>query len=161
MVNIVGIVAVLVKICVKNCYLIFDADFNQNCYYSDNINHSKDCMDCYYVYENQLCYENVNTSRNYNTHFSDDCEDCHGVYFSRDMAGCSDCFGCVGLRRKKYHMFNKPYTKEGYKKEVKKFRTDSYSGVRDILSKVQEMWLSFPRKFANVLLNVNVTGEYV
>ena len=145
----------------KNCYLIFDADFNENCYYSDNINHSKDCMDCYYVYENQLCYENVNTSRNYNTHFSDDCEDCHGVYFSRDMAGCSDCFGCVGLRRKQYHVFNKPYSKEDYFKKLAEFKLFSYSELEKIKKEVQAFWLKSPQKYMHSLQNVNSSGEYV
>ena len=29
--------------------------------------------------------------------------------------GCSDCFGCVGLRNKKYHILNKPYSEGDYR----------------------------------------------
>ncbi|MFH0838054.1 MAG: hypothetical protein V1880_02205 [Patescibacteria group bacterium] len=33
---------------------------------------------------------------------------------------CQDCFGCIGLRNKQYHIFNKPYTRESYSENVKK-----------------------------------------
>ena len=32
--------------------------------------------------------------------------------------GCRDCFGCAGLRKKQYCIFNKQYTKEEYEKLV-------------------------------------------
>ncbi len=34
------------------------------------------------------------------------------------MSGCSDCFGCVGLRNKSYCILNKQYTKEEYEELV-------------------------------------------
>lgn len=35
---------------------------------------------------------------------------------------CQDCFGCIGLRNKQYHIFNKPYTKEAYEIKVNELR---------------------------------------
>lgn len=32
---------------------------------------------------------------------------------------CQNCFGCIGLRNKKYYIFNKPYSKEEYETKVK------------------------------------------
>jgi len=37
------------------------------------------------------------------------CNNCHD---------CESCFGCVGLRNKKFHIFNKQYTEEEYWKKV-------------------------------------------
>jgi len=31
---------------------------------------------------------------------------------------CQDCFGCIGLRNKKFHIFNKPYSEQEYKEKV-------------------------------------------
>lgn len=42
------------------------------------------------------------------------------MYYSENCHGCRDCFGCVGLRNKKNHIFNKPYSKEEYEKMVGK-----------------------------------------
>jgi hypothetical protein len=40
------------------------------------------------------------------------------MLYSRDMHHCRDCFGCVGLKRKQYCVFNKQYTKEQYEELV-------------------------------------------
>jgi hypothetical protein len=37
---------------------------------------------------------------------------------------CEYCFGCVGLRKKKYCILNKQYTKEEYEKLVEKIKSD-------------------------------------
>ncbi len=39
---------------------------------------------------------------------------CQNVDYSYYCIGCSDIFGCVGLRKKQYCIFNKQYTKEDY-----------------------------------------------
>ncbi len=41
----------------KNCYLIFDSDYNEGCSYSNVIKHSKYCFDCSYVSKSQFCYD--------------------------------------------------------------------------------------------------------
>ena len=38
------------------------------------------------------------------------------IYYSYNCHGCSDCFGCVGLRQKQYCIFNRQFTKEEYQK---------------------------------------------
>ena len=42
------------------------------------------------------------------------------LYSDNLMDRCSHCFGCVGLRTGEYCIFNKPYTKSEYEKEVAK-----------------------------------------
>ena len=42
------------------------------------------------------------------------------MLYSRDVHHCRDCFGCVGLKRKQYCVFNKQYTKEQYEELVPK-----------------------------------------
>ena len=52
------------------------------------------------------------------TDYCQNCAHCTNTLFSKDCYNCEDCFGCVGLRRKKYYIFNKPYSKEDYEKYV-------------------------------------------
>ena len=53
---------------------------------------------------------------------------CMTVYGSRDATysfnchGCSNIFGCIGLRNKEYSIFNKEYTKEDYEMLVSKIK---------------------------------------
>lgn len=69
-------------------------------------------------YETSVCGENV-----YNVKFSWDCwPNNTNVEYSTHLKSCSDCFGCVGLRSKKYCVFNKQYTKEEYESLVAKIK---------------------------------------
>ncbi len=64
------------------------------------------------------CYEGDNT---YNSH---DIKFCYASYRSKSLEyclmnyDCEYCFGCVGLRHKKFHIFNKPYEEADYWRRV-------------------------------------------
>src|SRR3989344_5006084 len=145
----------------KDCYLLFDADYNERSFYSVSIKHCADVMDSYLVGGSELCFQNIDSARNNRLFFSEDSEDCHDVYFSRDMSGCSDCFGCAGLRRQQYHIFNKPYSKEDYFKKLAEFKLSSHSELEKIKKEVRAFWLAYPQKYMHSLQNVNSSGEYV
>ncbi|PIZ71903.1 hypothetical protein COY07_04090 [Candidatus Peregrinibacteria bacterium CG_4_10_14_0_2_um_filter_43_11] len=49
------------------------------------------------------------------SHFMRSCSDC---FYCMYCYNCQDCFGCTGLDRKKYCIFNKQYSKEGYYRVV-------------------------------------------
>ena len=42
------------------------------------------------------------------------------MFYCDACQGCKHCFGCVGLTRKEYCVFNKQYTKEAYEEIVPK-----------------------------------------
>jgi hypothetical protein len=77
------------------------------------------------------------------------------------MVGCSNCFGCIGLRNKNYYIFNKPYTKEEYQEKIKEFNLGSFSGVEDIKKRFEEFALKFPRRNFHGIKNVNSSGDYL
>ena len=99
----------------KNCHMVTYSDFGENITYGSFVNHSKDSVDNLMIEQCELCYEDVNCNKCFQTFFSVDCESCSSVYFSKNCVGCSDCFGCANLRKKKYYIFNEPYDKESYK----------------------------------------------
>lgn len=41
-----------------------------------------------------------------------------GMEYCYLCISCQDCFGCIGLRSRRYHIFNKPYSKEAYLQKV-------------------------------------------
>ncbi len=98
----------------------------ENCYSAENtiacsnmgasIFDAKDSMDCWAVAHGvQKCYESqsiLNGGFNFVVNQlinSSNCLYCDNCY------DCQDCFGCVGLKNKKYHIFNKAYSPEDYK----------------------------------------------
>jgi len=144
---------------IKNCYLVFNTGMSENCAYGMNINFSKDCYDNSDLAKCELCYEGFMLAGCYQTYFSSNCADCQEVYFSSDCINCQNCFGCVNLRHKKYHIFNKPYTKEEYFKKLKKFNPGSYKNTLALKKKANNLWLKHPVKYMHGRKNVNVIGE--
>jgi len=145
----------------KNCYLVFNADYNENVYYGVSVNKDKDSMDALRLVESELCYEVIMSVECYRAFFSEDCRNCTDVYFSKALRGCSNCFGCINLQNKSYYIFNRPYSKEDYKNEIKKFKLDSFSVIEELKKRVREFWLGFPNKFMVGAHNVNVSGDYI
>ncbi len=143
----------------KNCYLVFSGGYNENCAYSYRINYVKDSYDNSYLSKCELCYESFMLAGCYKSFYSSNCADCQEIYFCKDCVNCHNCFGCVNLRHKKYHIFNKPYSKEEYQKKLKEFDLDLYQSISEINKMVKEFWLKFPNKFMHARKNINVTGD--
>ena len=87
---------------IKDCYLCFNAGWVENSMYSETINRSRDSLDLLKVEDCEQCYELFDCKKCFKTFFSSECNECIDVWFSKNLIGCSDCFGCVNLRHKKY-----------------------------------------------------------
>jgi len=145
----------------KNCYLVFHADFCENVLYSSTIVRLKDSMDCIMIGESELMYQDINCD-GYKLFFCENSSKCSESYFLKNCTGCDNCFGCINLRNKKYHIFNKPYTKEEYLEKIKEYRLDSYKSLREVRKKTDEFWLQNPNKYMrNDAKCLNVSGDYV
>lgn len=145
----------------KNCYFVFNGDFDENVAYANFIIRTKDSMDCTMIADAELLYECVN-SNSYRTFFSLTTEKCNDVLFSRYLIGCNNCFGCVNLRGKSYHIFNKPYSKEEYTAKIAAMRLDTWSGLEKAKKEAYAFWLAHPYRFMEgTTQSVNVSGDYV
>jgi len=108
----------------KNCFHCFVAEHAEDCGYVFNGGQIKDCWDIDYDDDDsQLKYEVISGQNNFN------CTYCLACWYSSNMTycdlyqNCSDCMLCVGLNKRKFHILNKPYSEEEYKKksaEIKK-----------------------------------------
>ncbi len=145
---------------IKDCYLIFDSRFSEKCMYSKSLEKCYECLDCYKVFESELCYECDFCTNCYACTYlfnSQNCSDCH---YSANLIGCKNCFGCTDLRNKEYYFLNqKCESKEAW--EIK---------VRDILHKLSrdkllQYFLDFkekqPAKYMVELNTENCTGDFL
>ena len=75
--------------------------------------------------------------------------------------GCKDCFGCVGLHKKQYNIFNKQYSKEEYEKkvaEIKQHMDDHpYIDKKGLIYKYGEF---FPIAISPFGYNATTAQEY-
>lgn len=149
----------------KNCYLCFGVFEGENCLYSTNMyaGATRDCLDCYHVTKGgELLYECV------------DAEQCYGCQFGYLLRGCSDClytFDCRGsshclfsfnLRNKQYHIWNKPYAKDAYHKELERLKLGSYAAREEHYRR----WVDMIRakglhRFAVIENSANVSGNHL
>ena len=145
----------------RNCYLLHDGTFDENVSYSSGVFYSKDSQDITMFRKGELCYEVVTCINCYKTIFSQNCEDCMEVSFSFGLRGCNNCFGCVNLNKKSYHIWNVPYTKEEYEEKIKSFRLNSHKNIIILKEEAHKFWKKFPKKYYFGVQNVNVTGDYL
>jgi hypothetical protein len=145
----------------KNCYLIFAAIINEDCYYANYIRDSKTCMDMLNCIKSEQSYDCFDITGCFNLSFSQSCMDCRDSSFLYDCRNCSNCIGCVGLRNQQYHIFNKKYSKEEFEKEKEKLQLYTYRGIEAMRKRFNDFILGFPRKYYHGFQNNNFTGDYV
>lgn len=145
----------------KNCFNVFWSYFSedaQNCY---ALLLSRNAFDCYVADNSDSVYEVLHSNRMYRVrygYFSDECLDSSFLY---NCVGCSDCFGCVNLRKKKYCLFNEQLSKEEYRTRLTAWDLGSYKKLQEAKKKFRELYLATPHRPAHVLNSQNVTGDII
>ena len=145
----------------KNCYLCFNGNNADNCQYCAGFTNISDSMDSYAVINSELCYEVYEGGSVFQCFNCDNIENCRNLRFCEECINCNDCFGCFNLRNKSYHIFNKPYSRDEYFKELEKINTGSFLEVKKIKDKFNELKLKLPRKYIHGTHNKNVSGDYI
>lgn len=145
----------------KNCYLCFNGNSSEDCMYSHGLTFCRDCADVSHLSKCETCYDSFWLTSCTANVGCNNCENSFNMWFSKNCAGCSDCVGCVGLRKKQYHIFNQPYSKDEYRTKLKELNFGSYNQYQRVKMQAQEFWLRSPNKFLEGQHNTRVTGNYV
>jgi len=98
----------------KNCYLSYNTDYSESCYYSNTALKSKDCMDILNSDKSELLYDSIDINNCYGLIHSIYCKNSSDLIFCYQCVGCSNCYGSVNLRNKKYYFYNESLSKEEY-----------------------------------------------
>lgn len=130
----------------KNSYLIFHADFCEDCYYGYGFKKNTSCVDGFYNLHCELCYDCIDVHKCYSLIGSQDCIACSSSSFLRDCVGCKNCFLCVGLRNKEYCFENTQLSKEEYQSKMAKVDTGSYQKYQYYKKRLQELEAAHPFK---------------
>lgn len=106
---------------------IFDSKNVKDCYYTEGAENLRYCQDMWpkvancYDYsvwgdDSENIYECMTCGMGcYNLKFSFNCwEEAQNLEYCVYCIGSKNCFGCVGLYKKEYCIFNKQYTKESF-----------------------------------------------
>lgn len=116
----------------KNVKISFDIRNDvEDCKYCHWALYMKDAYDCGPgVGDAEMLYECFDTGiGNFRNLFTTVVYSCNETEYSFNCYGCSNLFGCIGLRSKKYCILNKQYSKEEYE---------------EILPKIKEQMMNVP-----------------
>ena len=108
----------------KDCFKSFSLVKSENIRYGFVAKEIKDCMDFWGGTKNSLLYESSGVADSSQVKFSLMMRTCSEVEYSFECSNCENCFACFGLKNKKYHIFNKPYSKEEYWQKVDELKTE-------------------------------------
>jgi hypothetical protein len=145
----------------KNCYMAFNADQNQDCYYISSSFYCSDCVDCSHTQHCEICYECIGCTRCYDVRYAQDCTDCSCSRFLYCCVGCRDCFCCANLVQRQYCIKNVQYSKQDYEAELAKLTLSSRSSVLACQQNYAEFLASQPRRYAQILRSENCSGDYI
>jgi hypothetical protein len=137
----------------KNCLDCYDMNESQDCRYVIVGVQLKDVYDCSNMYvKPELNYQVLGTIETYHVAFTLYAFHSQNILYSEQIFHSKDLFGCVGLRRKQYCIFNKQYTKEEYENLVPK--------IIEHMKKTGEWGQYFPVKYAPHGYNESLASEY-
>src|SRR3989338_4665442 len=146
----------------KSCYLTFASFTNEHVAYSNGIMYGKDSLDLYVGERIEQSYEDVVCADVYRVSFSHAADQSMDSLFLKRCRNLQSCIGCVNLRNKKFHIFNKPYTQDDYQKEVENFNLGSYKNLCEFRERFRRFALPYPCRHASIDPKcVDVTGDNI
>ena len=148
---------------VNDSYLVRESENMRYCQYMLTPG-NKDCYDVSIWGSNtELSYETCTSGgKAYNLKF---CENswpaCRDSEYCIDLFSCSNCFGCVGLKKKDYCIFNKQYTKEEYLEFVEKIRKHmDEMPYKDKQGNIYKYGEFFPAEFSTLGYNNTIAMQH-
>lgn len=144
---------------VKNCYLCYGSNNDEDCIHSTYLTHCSDCVDLFHGEDSNLCYECVDVNKCYDCKYCVRCNNSNNLIFCENCRGCRDCFGCVNLVSKKYYFMNESLGKEKYKEKIKSLGLGSYKNIQKLKKEFAKHRIKFPMRYASVFNCENSTGE--
>lgn len=132
-----------------DCYQTFRSrDYIHGC----DTDEMKDSLDCYHAGWSEVIYESYSPVRQRNSAFTAQCWDGSDNFYSDNCMNCSHCFGCIGLRQKKFCILNRQYTEDAYRSLLQK--------IVDHMRKLGEYGEFFPVTLSPFAYNVTLAQEH-
>lgn len=141
----------------RNCYLTFGSGVMEDCSYCNWCYHAKNIVDCSFCTKAELDYMNVDCFQTYHCEYCQDCKVINDCSYCFDCRSCQNCFGCVGLRKKKFHIFNKAYPQAEYEKLVQELRKPQNRA--HVLEQIKKLKMGYPHLASRITNSENCTGD--
>jgi len=146
----------------NNIYLSYSTIHSENIWHSRAIDRCKDCLDCAFLTDSELCYQCLDSTKCYNSKYLIRCQECIDSAFLFDCRNCQNCFMSTNLRNRQYVLGNKQYTKKEYQSKLKQLFSGNYSEILKLKKEfINLVGTKALHKFANILKSINSSGENI
>ena len=145
----------------KNCYLIFESDHDEDCYYSNLLKNSKDIVDSSICYDSEQLYECIDCTNCHRSIYLQDCENCSDSAFLKNCIGCHDCIASTNLKQKSLMINNKQYSKEEYEAKKKELDFSKLSKLKGFEKECDQFFKEQFYKFRNAINVENCSGDHL
>lgn len=145
----------------KNCYLCISNQELEDCHYINASQNIKSSLDCWWSGWIENSYEMFNCARTSHSFFCLGCADSSNLYFCEECISCHNCMFSYGLYNKRYHIFNKEYSKEEYEKKIKELSLFSTQSIEQYKTLFASFISKIPHKFSHEERNENCTWDYM
>lgn len=145
----------------KNCYLIFDCNMVEECYFCYQMNNAKNMIDTINSNGCELCYGSKHLSNCYNVRFAENCEYASDSTFLFNCRNVKNCFGCTNLSNKEYCFYNQQLTKDEFEKQIAEIDLGSYKRLEAEKAYFENFKKAAFIKDISGKSNENSTGNFI
>ncbi len=144
----------------KDCYLVFAADYNEDCLYGRLLQRDKQCVDCAFLHESELCYECIDSRECFKCMFCEKCQSSSDLLFCYNMRNSNNCIMCTNGVNMSNSILNVKYNKEEYEKKKAEI-LQSYESIEKAKKEFEQLKEETIVRFSTQTKCNNVTGDYL
>jgi len=145
----------------KNAYLCFSVLDSEDVMYSENIDRSRNSIDCLSVQDLDQCSWNIISNKNYNCHFLVSSHSCIDSYFLYDCVNCQNCCLSTNQRNQQFVFKNKKLSKEEYQEAINNLYLDTYEGFEKAKKEFNIFYKNAIHKYAGIIASQNALGDII
>lgn len=136
----------------KNCRECYFLENSEDCSYMIRGLENKICHDSNGIWRGEIVYNVCQLTFGHNLKNSSYCTNCRDSEYLDFCVDCESCFGCVGLRKKRFCVLNKQYSEEEYNRLIPE--------IRERMRKEEAYGQFFPYRMAYTGYNLSMANIY-
>jgi len=145
----------------KQCYLLFTANYSERCFFGYMLTHDTDCANSSFINSCELGHDLFHCFKTYHAVHAYYTTQSSNMAFTWQCVNAQDCFMSANLHNKQYVIRNVAMTREAYQEEMKKYDLGSYRVYTDLKKEWADYRLKFPVKTFWHEFSTDTSGLFV
>lgn len=145
----------------KNCYMCFAVVEGEDSYYCSGSENIKECVDCTRLSNSELCYEAIESEKNYRSAFLERSRESSGSAFLFSSSNAADCFMSKNLKNAKHVFRGKQMNSAEYAQQRNNIDVGSFNTIQALKEEFADLKNNALCKYAETKNAVDATGNNI